>query len=121
MIDDDPAVRQFVGATLRDQGFAVAAAADGAEGLALAWAERPAAIVLDLLMPGLDGFAVLEHLRADARTEHVPVVVFSAKALTPTEKRWLTERSAALLQETPSAVQDVLSALQRTVPVAARQ
>jgi CheY-like chemotaxis protein len=69
------------------------------------------------MMPDMDGFEVLERLRGDARTQHVPVVVFTGKQLTPHEKHWLTERSAALLRKAPHASEDLLAALQRAVPL----
>jgi signal transduction histidine kinase len=116
-IDDDAATRALLAAVLRGQGFRVSVAAGGMEGLASIQAELPAAVILDLMMPDMDGFEVLERLRGDARTQHVPVVVFTGKQLTPHEKHWLTERSAALLRKAPHASEDLLAALQRAVPL----
>jgi signal transduction histidine kinase len=118
-IDDDAPTRALLAAVLRGQGFRVTVAAGGVEGLARVQAELPTAIILDLMMPDMDGFEVLERLRADARTQHVPVVVFTGKALTPQEKRWLSERSAALLRKAPHASEDLVAALQRAVPLGA--
>jgi CheY-like chemotaxis protein len=73
--------------------------------------------VLDLMMPDVDGFQVLERLRADPRTQHVPVVVFTAKELSLEEKRWLTMQSAALLRKAPHVAEDLVAALLRAVPV----
>jgi CheY-like chemotaxis protein len=75
VIDDDPAVRDIMRATLRRAGFSVAVAADGEEGLALAAQLRPAAITLDVVMPGLDGWAVLSKLKSHADTHDIPVVI----------------------------------------------
>jgi DNA-binding response OmpR family regulator/nitrogen-specific signal transduction histidine kinase len=116
-VDDDAATRTLLAATLRGQGFPVAVAANGADALAKVETELPAAIVLDLMMPGMDGFEVLERLRADPRTQRVPVVVFTAKELTAEEKHWLTERSAALLRKAPHVAEDLVAALQRAVPL----
>jgi signal transduction histidine kinase/CheY-like chemotaxis protein len=118
-IDDDAPTRALLAAILRGQGFRVTVAAGGVEGLERVWTELPAAIILDLMMPGMDGFEVLERLRADARTQQVPVVVFTGKELTPHEKRWLNERSAALLRKAPHASEDLVAALQRAVPLGA--
>ena len=82
-----------------------------------AQAELPAAVVLDLMVPDMDGFEVLERLRANARTQHVPAVMFTGKELTPPERRWLTERSATLLRKAPHVSEDDLAALQRAVPL----
>ncbi|HLH27239.1 MAG TPA: response regulator [Chloroflexota bacterium] len=116
-IDDDAATRALLAAILRAQGFRVSVAAGGAEALARIAADLPAAVILDLMMPDVDGFEVLERLRADPRTQHVPVVVFTGKELTPQERRWLTERSAALLRKAPHASEDLLAALRRAVPL----
>ncbi|HZR99071.1 MAG TPA: response regulator [Chloroflexota bacterium] len=118
-IDDDAPTRALLAAVLRGQGFRVAVATGGVEGLARARAELPAAVILDLMMPDMDGFAVLERLRADPRTQAVPVVVFTGKELTPAERRWLTERSAALLRKAPYVGEDLLAALRRAVPLGA--
>ncbi|HEY7066120.1 MAG TPA: response regulator [Chloroflexota bacterium] len=118
-IDDDAPTRALLAAILRGQGFRVTVAGGGVEGLARVATEQPAAIILDLMMPDMDGFEVLERLRADPRTLQVPVVVFSGKELTPDEKRWLTERSAALLRKAPHATEDLVAALQRAVPLGA--
>ncbi len=115
-VDDDAAMRAVLAATLRGQGFPVALAGSGEEGLERAQADLPAAIVLDLMMPGMDGFEMLERLRANSRTALVPVVVFTGKELTLDEKRWLTERSAALLRKAPHVTEDLVAALQRAVP-----
>ena len=62
-------------------GYAIASAGDGAAALELLGGETPSLVLLDLTMPGVDGFAVLRHLRADERTRHVPVLVLSGRAL----------------------------------------
>ena len=77
VIDDDPAVRDFMTHFLTRDGIQVVAAADGEEGLRLARQTRPALIFLDVIMPRMDGWAVLTALKADARLEDVPVVMLS--------------------------------------------
>src|SRR5262249_25677308 len=66
VIDDDPAVRELMGRYLAREGFRVAVAASGDEGLGLARELRPEAITLDVMMPVMDGWAVLGALKADA-------------------------------------------------------
>ncbi|HUH15234.1 MAG TPA: response regulator, partial [Gaiellaceae bacterium] len=70
VVDDDEAVRRLVAGTLEGHGLELREAADGEEALALVAEAIPDAIVLDLAMPGLDGFAVLERLQEDPRTRH---------------------------------------------------
>lgn len=80
LIDDDEDVRHMTRVSLGFEGFDVAEAADGTTGIDLARADRPDAIVLDVMMPGRDGIDVLRELRADAALAEVPVVILTAKA-----------------------------------------
>jgi len=77
VIDDDPAVRALMRRFLTKDGFRVAEAADGRDGLRLASEIRPDAITLDVLMPGMDGWAVLSALKNDPALADVPVVMLS--------------------------------------------
>ena len=77
VVDDDPAARDLLRRALEREGFAVTTAASGEEGLRLARTLHPAAITLDVMMPGLDGWAVLRELKDDAATAGIPVVVVS--------------------------------------------
>ena len=75
VIDDDPVVRDIMSRTLEKEGFRVRQANGGAEGLRLARALRPDAITLDVMMPGMDGWAVLAALKADPDLADTPVVM----------------------------------------------
>jgi len=77
VIDDDPAARQLVARMLAKDGFRVIEAAGGEEGLALARAERPDVITLDVLMPVLDGWGVLAALKGDPALAPIPVVMLT--------------------------------------------
>jgi len=77
VIDDDPAIREVMQRFLAKEGFRVATAAGGEEGLRLARDLRPDAITLDVMMPGLDGWAVLAALKADGATASIPVVMLT--------------------------------------------
>ncbi|NJO43368.1 MAG: response regulator [Cyanobacteria bacterium CRU_2_1] len=80
VIDDEANVREVVQACLRDLGgWDVLEAASGREGLIKAAEEQPDAIVLDLMMPGMDGFAVLRQLQLNPMVQSIPVVVLTAK------------------------------------------
>jgi type IV pilus assembly protein PilB len=81
VVDDDPDLRRIVRITLErsDLGLAVITAQDGLEALALVDIERPDVVILDLAMPGLDGYEVCRRLRADPRTKLVPVLMLTAK------------------------------------------
>ena len=78
VIDDDPELRALMTTFLTAKGFEVSSAKNGAEGLAQAQANQPDLIALDLIMPGMDGFAVLQQLREDPVFRDVPIMVLSA-------------------------------------------
>ena len=77
VIDDDPAIRDLVQRFLIREGFRVVAATGGDEGLRLARELRPDVITLDVLMPGLDGWAVLAALKADPALAEIPVIMLT--------------------------------------------
>lgn len=78
IIDDDPLVRRIVARTLSAQGYCVHEASTGAEGLAFAIQHPPDLILLDLVMPGLDGFQVCSRLRQNPLTVNIPIVMLTA-------------------------------------------
>lgn len=80
VVDDEPDVLLLCRVNLQHAGHEVLEASDGEQGLALAMAEVPDAIVLDLMLPRMDGYGVLSHLLADERTRDIPVLVLTAKA-----------------------------------------
>ena len=79
VVDDEPDIVALVAYHLAKAGYRVATAASGAEALAAARRERPALIVLDLMLPGLSGFEVLEQLHADASTASIAVLMLTAR------------------------------------------
>jgi two-component system alkaline phosphatase synthesis response regulator PhoP len=79
VIDDDPGVCRLIKDVLELEGFAVTVAGDGFAGLRAIDAERPDCVVLDVMMPGLDGHGVLTRIRANGG-KHLPVVMLTAHA-----------------------------------------
>ena len=77
VIDDDPMVHDLMQRFLRKEGLRIVTAAGGEEGLRLAKALRPAAITLDVMMPGMDGWAVLTALKADPEVADIPVIMLT--------------------------------------------
>jgi CheY-like chemotaxis protein len=77
VIDDEEAIRDLMQRFLAKEGFRIVTAAGGEEGLRLARELRPDAITLDVMMPGMDGWAVLSALKADANTADIPVVMLT--------------------------------------------
>ncbi|WP_448591675.1 response regulator, partial [Thermoflexus hugenholtzii] len=100
VIDDSEGDRQLIRRVLENAGgYHVLEAANGPEGVALARRERPDLVILDLMMPEMDGFAVVEALREDPSTRSLPILVLTAKALTEEDRRRLNGRIERLLQK----------------------
>jgi signal transduction histidine kinase/DNA-binding response OmpR family regulator len=93
-IDDDPVAIKLIETVLGEEGFTVVGARSGDEGLRAAQTELPSLIILDLLMPGTDGFEVVERLRADPSTAQIPVVILTAKTIAPEEHERLAAHAA---------------------------
>jgi CheY-like chemotaxis protein len=91
-IDDDPLAVELVKTVLEAEGWTVLTATDGEEGIATARSRRPSVVLLDLLMPGVDGFAVVEALRADPATRATPIVILTAKTMTAEDRERLRGR-----------------------------
>jgi CheY-like chemotaxis protein len=99
-IDDDPLAIELVRASLEPEGWTVLGAATGQEGLALIRERQPSAVLLDLLMPGMDGFEVVEALRSDPDTKSVPVVILTSKSMTQQDKERLQGRITYVARKT---------------------
>jgi signal transduction histidine kinase/CheY-like chemotaxis protein len=117
VVDDDQAWRYLLGGIAAGLGFAVVEAADGLAGVQQAGASSPAAVLLDLVMPELEGLEVLRRLRADPATARLPVVVTTSKALDAGERGELDRLGAVLLPKSrlsaPDASELLAEALRR--------
>jgi threonine synthase len=100
IVDDHPDARRLIRRILQSQGnFELMEAANGREAIELAQKKAPDLIILDLMMPEFDGFAVLDALKASSKTAHIPVIVVTAKELTGEEKERLHGQVFSLLQK----------------------
>ncbi|MDP1545365.1 MAG: pyridoxal-phosphate dependent enzyme [Anaerolineales bacterium] len=100
IVEDTTEARRLIRRILQSQGnFTILEAANGREGLELIQRELPDLVVLDLMMPEMDGFTVIEALRAKQETATIPVIVATAKELTPDEKSRLSGHIQALMQK----------------------
>ncbi len=95
-IDDDPLAVELIETVLRAEGFTVVGVLGGEDGVAAAKAQRPGLIILDLLMPGVDGFEVVDRLRADPATADIPVVILTSKTIEPSDRERLAAHVAHL-------------------------
>jgi len=80
LVDDERSIRTICRVNLEGDGLAVTEAADGAEALEVVRRARPSVVLLDVMMPGVDGWDVAEQLAADNETRTIPVVFLSARA-----------------------------------------
>ncbi len=80
VVDDERHIVRLVQVNLERQGYEVLTAYDGVECLEKAKSERPDLIVLDVMMPRMDGFEALQRLKSDPETSHIPVIMLTARA-----------------------------------------
>jgi DNA-binding response OmpR family regulator len=80
IVDDDPVVRRMLQLSFESEGFDVLTAGDGMEGLEAIRSSRPDVVVLDIMMPKLDGMKVMRELNSDDELRGTPVILLSAKA-----------------------------------------
>lgn len=100
IVDDNADVRRLIRRILQSQGdYVLFEATNGREALDLAEKERPNLIILDLMMPEMDGFAVMESLQANPATAEIPIIVVTAKELTQAEKERLHGHIQKLMQK----------------------
>ncbi|HNJ15415.1 MAG TPA: pyridoxal-phosphate dependent enzyme, partial [Anaerolineales bacterium] len=100
IVEDTTEARRLIRRILQSQGnFTILEAGNGREGLELIQRELPDLIILDLMMPEMDGFTVIEALRAKQETATIPVIVATAKELTPDEKNRLSGQIQSLMQK----------------------
>ena len=99
IIDDNEGDRYLWKRQLSDASFLISEAYNGYDGFQKACEEKPQLIVLDLNMPGMSGFEVLERLKAATSTKDIPVVICTSRILTSTERNQLTGKVAAVLSK----------------------
>jgi DNA-binding response OmpR family regulator len=80
LVDDDPVILKLLQVNFEMEGFHVSTANDGVEGLEKARAERPDIVLLDIMMPKMDGLEVTKALKGDPETKDIPIILLSAKA-----------------------------------------
>jgi signal transduction histidine kinase/DNA-binding response OmpR family regulator len=113
LIEDNPDSSRLLAAMLEEEGLNVRTAANGREGLDRLAEVIPSVIVLDLMMPVMDGFTFLEHVQRDREWAQIPVIILSAKNLTPEEVARLGQASVAILTKGRSDTKQVIDAILR--------
>lgn len=109
IVDDDEIARYVFKGYLSDTRFTIIEAIDGKDGLIKTKSEKPDVIFLDLIMPHMSGFEVLEKLKSDPETSHIPVIILSSKLLTEEERSQLSRQVVAIVsKDAPSREAAVL-------------
>ena len=115
VVDDDPHIADMLGQILPTSEFELRSAEDGIAGLEAIAIQRPDVLLLDIMMPHLDGFGVIEQLRANPVTQDLPIIVISAKELTGEESARLKESVAFVMRkqgfDSEKLVQEIKSVL----------
>ncbi|WP_295315189.1 response regulator [Roseobacter sp.] len=113
IVDDDVATRNLFRRILTREGWNVREASDGKRALAQLETRRPTLMVLDIMMPNVDGFDVLKSIRANETLADLPVIVATSKDLTRDEMSWLKENAGEVIRKGDTGRSDLLAALKR--------
>jgi len=108
VVEDIPNVLELLEVTLRFQGYQVISAHNGQEALEILEKETPALIITDILMPKLDGFALVHELRRNPKTLGIPVIFLSATYVTPEDRQFAMSLGASRFIEKPIDTEDFL-------------
>jgi DNA-binding response OmpR family regulator len=120
LVDDEPSIVKMVGKRLEVEGFEVAIAMDGQEGLQKARTERFDLMILDLMLPKLNGYEVCTLLKQDTKYQAVPIILFTAKAQDKDEQLGLECGANAYLRK-PFKAPELLEQIKRLLPQAAAE
>ena len=112
VVDDEAPIRTLISNSLREHGYRTVEASDGVEGLRMATELRPAAVVLDIELPALDGTSILQSLRSNPDTSLLPIIGMSGYEIDPAD-----ERSFTCFLQKPFSPADVVFVLAQVAPV----
>lgn len=113
-IDDDPAFQLLISTLLRSRNIAVVGAADAIQAISIAREKRPDVILLDIGLPGGDGFLILERLKANKLLSTIPVIIVTARNLKEVEEKALRAGAAASLQK-PVNIDGLLTVIEEVL------
>ncbi|MCA9573475.1 MAG: response regulator, partial [Myxococcales bacterium] len=116
IVEDEAATREILTRMLRRDGWQVRVAENGRVGLERVAEETPSLILLDLMMPEMDGFGFLEEIRSDPTWRDIPVVVVTAKTLTVQEHEYLSHRTQQVVAKSDHTTVDLAEAIRTAIP-----
>lgn len=108
VVEDMPNVQELLAVTLRFKGYPVVTASNGQEALEAIEKERPAMVLTDILMPRMDGYALIHHMRSNPKMRDIPVIFLSATYVTPEDKAFALSLGATKFLEKPIDTEDFL-------------
>jgi signal transduction histidine kinase/DNA-binding response OmpR family regulator len=115
LVDDDPKTLELLEETLRSAGYETQSVQSGKRALEVLSSKLVSAVLLDLLMPGMDGFEVIRHIRQDAALKQLPIFVMTGKSLTPEESDLLARDTQALLLKNGSWQKQLVAEVERVI------
>jgi nitrogen-specific signal transduction histidine kinase/CheY-like chemotaxis protein len=119
VVDDDPAALKMASLALREMGYRPVCSADPEDALRMAEADPPGIVIVDLLMPGVDGFEFVSRFRAMPAGRNVPIIVWTVKDLDAGERRRLQPSITGLVSKNAGGSHALVEELQRLLPLAA--
>lgn len=118
VVDDDPAVRDLLTRQMSLNGWQIECASDGRDGFSRLEANRPGLILLDLMMPEMDGFEFLTELRRRSHLRQIPVIVITAKTLTANELERLRGSMIRVLKKSSTSTEQLVEEIRSLLPTA---
>jgi len=115
LVDDDPATLELLSEILRSAGYETQSVQSGKRALEVLSSKLVSAVLLDLLMPGMDGFEVIRHVRQEASLKDLPIFVMTGKTLTSEESALLARDTQALLLKSGSWQQQLVAEVERVI------
>jgi PAS domain S-box-containing protein len=119
VVDDDPAALKLADLALREMGYRPVCSADPEAALRMAEADPPGIVIVDLLMPGVDGFEFVSRFRAMPAGRNVPIIVWTIKDLDAAERRRLQPSITAIVSKNAGGSHALVTELQRLLPLSA--
>jgi CheY-like chemotaxis protein len=115
IVDDEPLMHMLYKSHLEKAGYQLLSAKTGEEGLVMAKAEKPAVIIMDVILPGIDGLAVLRELKNEEATKNIPVIVITAAVSQQhhATRQEATAGGAALFMTKPISPAQLVSEIQK--------
>jgi DNA-binding response OmpR family regulator len=117
IVEDDPEAAHILELSLKREGFKISIAMDGTQGLSAIESSRPDVVLLDLMMPDIDGFEVMQRTRANPATADMPIIVVSARTQ-EADKLMAKQLGANGYLTKPYRRADLLAAIRRCLPQA---